>query len=71
MELPAEVLIHNEILGIKGGQGVLLQVSASGYYEVNYRFGDRQHRTYLPIHGTVIIAREPEPLLPPGVEIER
>jgi len=71
MELPADVLIHNEILGIKGGQGVLLQVSSAGYYEVNFRFGDHLHRTYFPITATVLIAQEPEPAAPPGVEIER
>jgi hypothetical protein len=71
MELPADVLIHNEILGIKGGQGTLLRVSSSGFYEVNFRFGDRLHRTYFPIEGTVLIAREPEASPPPGVEIER
>jgi hypothetical protein len=72
MELPADVLIHNEILGIKGGKGVLLRISdAGGYYEVNCRFGDRLHRAYFPVSGTVLIAQEPEPTLPPGVEIER
>ena len=27
MELQTEVLIHNETLGVKGGKGVLLQIS--------------------------------------------
>lgn len=71
MELPAEVLIHNELLGIKGGRGTLIRVSSSGYYEVNCRFGDRLHRTYFPIAGTVLIAQQPEPALEAGVEIER
>ncbi|HXO22637.1 MAG TPA: hypothetical protein VOA87_22170 [Thermoanaerobaculia bacterium] len=60
MELPAEVLIHNEILGIKGGKGTLLQVSEDGYYEINCVFGDRLHRTLFPISGTVLIYREAE-----------
>jgi hypothetical protein len=59
MELPAEVLIHNEILGIKGGRGTLLQVS-DGYYEVNCTFGERVHRTLFPIQATVLISRNPE-----------
>ena len=55
MELPAEVLIHNELLGVKGGKGTLLQVSRDGYYEVNCQFGERLHRTLFPIQGTVLI----------------
>lgn len=71
MELPADVLIHNDQLGLKGGRGVLVRVSSSGYYEVNCRFGDRVHRTYLPIESTVIIAQQPEPAVGVEVEIER
>jgi hypothetical protein len=72
MELPAEVLIHNEILGVKGGKGTLLQVNSEGYYEVNCQFGERLHRTFLPIQGTVLICREPEPPTSAAdLEIER
>jgi len=39
---------------------VLLQISSDGYYEVNFAFGDRVHRTLFPIQGTVLISREPE-----------
>ncbi|HEV7784123.1 MAG TPA: hypothetical protein VGQ28_02235, partial [Thermoanaerobaculia bacterium] len=60
MELHTEVLIHNETLGVKGGKGVLLQISQDGYYEVNCVFGERMHRTLFPIFGTVLISREPE-----------
>jgi hypothetical protein len=70
MELPAEVLIHNEILGIKGGKGTLLQVG-DGYYEVNCSFGERVHRTLFPIPGTVLIARQPEDTTRSELEIER
>ncbi len=71
MELHTEVLIHNETLGVKGGRGVLLQISPDGYYEVNCVFGERVHRTLLPIHGTVLISREPEEASNPDMEIER
>lgn len=71
MELHTEVLIHNETLGVKGGKGVLLQISPDGYYEVNCVFGDRVHRTLLPIEGTVLISREPEDTTRPDLEIER
>jgi hypothetical protein len=71
MELHTEVLIHNETLGVKGGRGVLLQISADGYYEVNCVFGERVHRTLFPIHGTVLISREPEEPTHSETEIER
>ncbi len=72
MELPTEVLIHNEILGVKGGKGTLLQVNSAGYYEVNCLFGDKLHRTFFPIQGTVLICREPEVAVDAvGLEIER
>ena len=71
MELPAEVLIHNEQLGIKGGRGVLLQVSPHGYYAINCQFGERLHRTFFPIQGTVLIQREPEHSVPSDLDVER
>jgi hypothetical protein len=71
MELPAEVLIHNELLGVKGGRGTLLQVSSDGYYEVNCAFGERIHRTLFPIQSTVLIVRQPEDPTRRDLEIER
>jgi hypothetical protein len=71
MELHAEVLIHNETLGLKGGRGILLQVSPEGFYEVNCYFGERLHRTLLPIQGTVLIYRQPEETGGLDMEIER
>lgn len=71
MELHTEVLIHNEILGVKGGRGVLLQISQDGYYEINCAFGERVHRTLFPIQGTVLISREPEEAVGTDMEIER
>lgn len=71
MELHTEVLIHNDILGVKGGRGVLVQISPDGYYEVNCVFGERVHRTLFPIQGTVLISREPEDTTRPEMEIER
>jgi hypothetical protein len=71
MELPAEVMIHNELLGAKGNRGTLLQVSPDGYYEVNFPFGERIHRTLFPIQGTVLIVRQPEDPTRRDLEIER
>ncbi|MCB1057172.1 MAG: hypothetical protein KDD11_16850 [Acidobacteria bacterium] len=73
MELPADVMIHNGILGLKGTRGVLLRIDPHGYYEVNLAFGERRHRTLLPIETTVIIHRQPEDdaAALPELEIER
>lgn len=71
MEMPAEVLIHSELMGLKGNRGTLLSVSREGYYEVNLKFGDKIHRVMLPVARTVLIQAEPEPPPAEGVDIER
>jgi hypothetical protein len=71
MELHTEVLIHNTTMGVKGGKGVLIQISPDGYYEVNCVFGERTHRTLFPIQETVLISRDPEDTTRPDLEIER
>jgi len=58
-------------MGMKGQRGVLLQISPDGYYEINCTFGERVHRTLLPIDGTVLISVEPEDLTRVDQEIER
>jgi len=60
MELPAEVRVHNELLGLKGASARLLQVSSDGYYELRLSFGENQHRVLLPVATTVVIAAQPE-----------
>ena len=60
MDIPAEVLVHNDLLGMKGGRGRLLAVSPHGYYEINLHFGERVHRTLLPVERTVLIAADSE-----------
>ena len=71
MEVPNEVLIHNELLGLKGSRASLIRISPEGYYEVNLRFGNNTHRVLLPIQGSVLIASEAEPSSGDTVEIER
>lgn len=70
MELPAEVLIHNDVMGLKGTAGTLLGILEAGYFEVNLRFGGNVHRVMLPIARTVLIAKTPEPPRAEGLEIE-
>jgi len=73
MELPAQVMVHNELMGMKGNRATLLQISPDGYYELNLRLpGDKVHRVLLPIGATALIATEPEETPePPADEIER
>ena len=73
MDLPNKVLVHNDILGIKGGKGTLVAISPHGFYELNLRFGQAKatHRVLMPIETTVIISREPEEEFLVDVEIER
>ncbi len=71
MEIPNEVLIHNELLGLKGARGTLIRIAPEGYYEVNLRFGGNVHRVLLPIVTSVVISAEPEPNVGEQVEIER
>ena len=70
MDLPVDVLIHNTIVGMKGEEGTLLFVG-DGFYELNCRFGGSVHRILLPIHQTVLIAKEQEERFTADVEIER
>ena len=58
MDIPSMVLIHNQILGLKGTEGKLFQISELGYYEVECLFGQARHRVLLPIHSTVIISKD-------------
>jgi len=72
MEVPAEVMIHNELVGMKGAKGTLLTISPQGFYEVNVRFGERLHRVLLPVETTVLISQQPEELVAGGeFEVER
>lgn len=71
MDLPADILIHNNLLGLKGGKGNLVAVSPQGFYEVKLTFGNNIHRVLLPIAETVVIFRQPEPQFVIEEEIER
>ena len=71
MDLPAKILIHNELLGIKGGKGTLVAISPHGYYEAKCGFGGKTHRVLFPIQSTVLIFSEPEAEFEPSIEIER
>ncbi len=71
MDLPADVQLHNELVGLKGKKATLVAVSPHGYYEVNLSFGENIHRVLLPVVNTVVIFREPEAQYESGIDIER
>ena len=71
MDLPAKIMIHNELLGIKGGKGTLVAISPNGFYEAKCIFGGKTHRVLFPVQNTVLIFREPEAEFEAGIEIER
>ena len=73
MELPIPVLIHNELLGLKGAHGTLIQIYAEGFYLVSTAFGSKIHKVHLPIGQTVLIVEVPEDeaVVSEPLEIER
>jgi hypothetical protein len=72
MELPNDVVVHNEQLGLKGVPAVLLEISSNGYYELNVRVGENTHRVLLPIASTRITAQAAEVAVGGvAVEVER
>ncbi|RMH23108.1 MAG: hypothetical protein D6696_01615 [Acidobacteria bacterium] len=71
MELPADVLLHNALLGLKGSKATLISISPQGFYEVKITFGGNVHRVLLPVAETVVIFRQPEPEVTLATEIER
>ncbi len=70
MDIPAMVLIHNQISGLKGTEGKLLQISPLGYYEVECVFGQSTHRVLLPIQSTVMISKDAVEEEVPHVEVD-
>ena len=71
MDLPAEVQISNEVLGVKNNRAVLVAISDHGFYEVRLTFNERQHKVLLPIAQTSVIFRHPEQEFSSEFEIER
>ena len=73
MELPVPVLIHNDLLGLKGAAGSLIQIYREGFYLVSATFGSKVHKVQLPIGQTVLTHEEPEEEAPASeaIEIER
>ncbi|MEM1201809.1 MAG: hypothetical protein AAGN66_01120 [Acidobacteriota bacterium] len=71
MDLPAEVQISNEQLGVKNQKATLIAINTHGYYELRMSLNQRQHKVLVPIQQTSVIFRQPEPEIPSDLEIER
>ncbi len=71
MELPAEVLIHNELLGIKGGKGTLLQVSPTAITRSTARSASGSTARCSRSTARSSSSRQPEDLTRVDLEIER
>ncbi len=71
MEFPAEVLIYLDQLAGEPKRGLLLGVSAHGFYEVNLYTPAGPRRALLPIGRTFILSTEIEQNPGLASEIER
>ena len=74
IETEAAVRIYSEtlanLLGAKVANGKLVRVSKDGFYEVTLTTQGGNYTTLLPIASTVIMAAQPESLVP-ALEVER
>lgn len=71
MDLPADVRVYNELMGLKGTRGNLIAVTDRGFYELKLRFKEHTHRVLVPINQTGLIFSEPEVSFVVEEEIER
>jgi hypothetical protein len=60
MDLPVEVRVYNELMGLKGTRGSLIAVSVHGFFELKLRFKDDTHRVLLPVAQTGLIFSDAE-----------
>jgi len=74
IESEAAVRIYSEtlatLLGAKVANGKLVRVSKDGFYEVTLTTQGGSYTTLLPIASTVIMAAQPESVVP-TMEVER
>jgi len=71
MDLPVEVRVYNELMGLKGTRGSLIAISVHGFFELKLRFKDDTHRVFLPVAQTGLIFSDPEVSYVIEDEIER
>lgn len=71
MELPTKVLVYNTLLGLSQTPGTLVAVRSEGCYELRLQSQGRPHTVLLPVAETGLVFAEPEPEVPPEMNIER
>lgn len=71
MDLPADVRVYNEQIGLKGSRGTLIAVHQHGFFELKLKFKEDIHRVLVPIQQTALIFSEPEVSFIVEDEIER
>ena len=71
MEIPSKVSVFNRTLEIKGKAGMLVAISADGYYEIVMDVQQRNHTALFPIAETVLIFNEALPAIAADFEVER
>lgn len=70
MEIPSKVMIHNQILGVKGQVGTLISVSEAGFYEIHMQLGGATHKILFPVAETILIFADANQELV-QIEVER
>lgn len=71
MDIPQDVFVYSQILGLSGTQGTLIAIRPEGYYELRLISKGRPHVALLPIAHTGLVAAEPEPDIAMESAIER
>jgi len=71
MEVPARVMVYNQLLGLSGTQGLLVALRPDGCYELQLPSQGKVHTVLLPVSQTALVYVEPAPESSPETEIER
>lgn len=71
MDLPADVRVYNEQIGLKGSRATLIAVHDHGIYEIKLQLKEHMHRALVPVAETALIFSEPEISYVIEDEIER
>ena len=71
MELPARVMVYNQLLGLSGTQGLLVALRPDGCYELQLPSQGKVHTVLLPVAHTALVYAEPEPEAAPETDVER
>ncbi len=71
MDLPAKVLVYNQLLSLNATLGTLMAIRPEGLYEVRLSSQGKLHTVLLPVAATALVFAEPEPEVLPEDLIER